>query len=161
MTRNRKIKAFTLSEMIVVIGLTGIIAGLAFSIMHLVQQHMKKITFNYEEKTQWHLLEQSLWMDFHRYQNISYHPEMQQLQFSHGLDTIAYIFTADKIIKERDTFHIAVTGKKCYYKGKMIPQGRLDALELQTATGQEQQHKTLFVFNTTDVTHTINAWHFN
>ena len=43
-----KIKAFTLSELIVVMVLTLVVAGMAFSVLQLVQKHMYAIKGNFE-----------------------------------------------------------------------------------------------------------------
>lgn len=160
MLKHRKIKSFTLSEMMVVIGITAIVAGLAFSILSLIQQQMKNMEDHYAATTQWRLLKQSLWIDFHRYRHISYHPGVQTLRLKHELDSVSYVFYADKIVKDRDTFFVAVRKKDCYYNGALITEGLLDAIRLQ-AEAKEQQHKKLFIFTKNDAVNTINTWHFN
>jgi len=62
-----KIQAFTLSEIIVVLILTTIIVGLAFSVLTLVQKHMRSIQSNFYNTTELKKLETSLWLDFNRY----------------------------------------------------------------------------------------------
>ena len=161
MLKNNNIKSFTLSEMVVVIVITSIVVGMAFTVLNLVQNQMKSITHNYAGTTQLHLLEQSLWIDLHKYQDISYHPEERSLHLKHELDSVTYIFDTDKIIKERDTFFVSVKNKKYFYKGKMITEGLLDAIQLQTGETQEAQDKTLFIFTKNDAANTINSWHFN
>tara|TARA_R110002094_G_scaffold202065_1_gene173391 strand:+ start:295 stop:504 length:210 start_codon:yes stop_codon:yes gene_type:complete len=61
---NFKIKAFTLSEMVVVTILTSIIVGIAFSVLSLVQRHMYSIKQNFNNNTELSKLEQALWIDF-------------------------------------------------------------------------------------------------
>ena len=159
MLRHIKTKAFTLSEMIVVTVITSIVVGLAFSILNLVQKQMKSVTENYSGTTQLQLLEQALWIDFHTYHSISYHPETDELRFKHELDTVVYRFTKDKVIKDRDTFFIPVKNKLFYNQGDVIPKGFADAFQWQAAA--ENQGKQYFVFKTNDATHIINSWHFN
>ena len=64
MKNNFKIKAFTLSEMVVVTILTSIIVGIAFSVLSLVQRHMYSIKQNFNNNTELSKLEQALWIDF-------------------------------------------------------------------------------------------------
>ena len=154
MYKNPKVESFTLSEMIVVLVVSSIVVALAFSVLRLTQQHMKAITENYNEVTQLQLLEQSLWVDFHRYQNIHYNAEKQQLRFTHSLDTVSYYFYADKIIKARDTFFVSITDKTCYYNAKAINHGVLDAIKLHSEA--VQPHKKLFIFKKNDATHLLN-----
>ena len=126
--------------------------------MNLAQKQMKSAAQNYTDTTQLQLLEQSLWADFHSYQTIGYDPEKEELHFKHELDSVSYRFDKDKILKDRDTFFIAVTNKLFYDKGNRISGGFLDAVELQMGEGQE---KKLFIFKKNDATNTINSWHFN
>ncbi len=159
MIKHAKIKSFTLSEMIVVLVITSIVVGLAFSILNLAQRQMKGVAENYAGTTQLQLLEQSLWADFHRYQTISYDPGKEELQFKHELDSVHYRFEPDKIIKDKDTFFITIENKIFYDKGNVTAGGVLDAVKLQTTA--EQQAKKLFIFKKNDATNTLNSWHFN
>lgn len=160
MRKTRKIKAFTLSEMIVVIVVTAIVVGLAFSVLNLVQTQMKSMAQHYAGSTQWQLLEQSLWIDFHRYRRITYHDEAQELRLQHELDSVSYVFYADKVVKGRDTFFISVKTKALYHRGQPVQEGPVDALRLQPENYGEER-KNLFVFKQNDASNTINLWHFN
>ena len=160
MLKPHKIKSLTLAEMIVAIGITSIVAGLAFAVLTLVRQQMKSMSGHYETTTQWQLLEQSLWTDLHRYRDISYEPEAQTLRLKHELDSVNYVFYTDKVVKARDTFRVSVTAKGFYYNGEAVPDGAVDALQLQ-AEAKEQQHKKLFIYKKNDASNTINSWHFN
>ncbi|MEM9650388.1 MAG: prepilin-type N-terminal cleavage/methylation domain-containing protein, partial [Bacteroidota bacterium] len=60
----KKLRAFTLSEMLVVLLLTVIVVGLAFSVLNLVQRQMSGIESNYARNTAFDQLKQSLWVDF-------------------------------------------------------------------------------------------------
>lgn len=159
MQKPHKIKAFTLSELVVVIVITAIVVGLAFSVLQLTQKQLKAVADKYAETTQLQLLEQSLWADFHRYQTVTYHPEKEQLSFRHALDSVVYSFEKDRIIKVQDTFFLSVTHKLFYREGALTPGGVLDAIQLQTSA--ENQHKKLFIFKQNDATHLINSWHSN
>lgn len=161
MPKTHNIKSFTLSEMIVVLVVTSIVVALAFSVLTLVQRQMKSMTHHYTERTQWQLLEQSLWIDFHRYREISYQPKTQTLLLKHELDSVRYVFYADKIVKDRDTFPVSVKTTTGYNNGKAVSGGTLNAIRLQAGGEKETPHKTLFIFKKNDAANTINSWHFN
>ena len=72
MKSNKKIMAFTLSEMIVVLILTSIVIGLAFSVLNLVQKQMSAIQDNYNKSLELNKLETALWLDFNRYSDIRF-----------------------------------------------------------------------------------------
>ena len=56
MQRIRKISAFTLNEMLVVLLVTTIVVSMGFAVLQLVQQQMGGIDRNYERNTELNLL---------------------------------------------------------------------------------------------------------
>jgi len=146
----RKIKAFTISEMIVVLILTSIVVGLAFSVLNLVQKHMGSIQNNLQHQTEIRQLEQILWLDFNRYPKISYNDHAQTLSLANALDSTNYVFHGSFIVKGRDTFNLKMNAKTFYFDGGQISEGTIDALKLDVLQGQ--QHHNLFVFKTNDAT---------
>lgn len=145
---NKKLKAFTLSEMIVVMILTSIVAGLAFSVLSLVQRHMKSIQNNFNGVTELNLLEQSLWLDFNRFPTISYDDIDNELLFFSELDSKIYSFHDTFIVKDRDTFYTPLEKKTIYMDGNAIKKGAVDAIKLQASKAFQKQH--LFVFKIND-----------
>lgn len=144
MTRNsHKIKAFTLSEMIVVILLTVIVAGMAFSVLQLVQKHMYAIKANFENSTSITLLEQSLWIDANRSNVMKYDTAEDKLYFISEIDTITYTFQPTYIQKDIDTFAIAISEKLFYFEGKETFSEKIDAFKLITA--KEFRKRTVFI----------------
>lgn len=145
---NKKIEAFTLSEMIVVLILTSIVVGLAFSVLTLVQRHMATIQKNFNHTTELNKLEQSLWLDFNRYSRITYDSVENKIQFTSELDSVTYQFNEKNIIKALDTFHIELSSKTLFFDGELIETGPMDALKLETSKTFQNQH--LFVFKKND-----------
>jgi hypothetical protein len=145
---NNKIKAFTLSEMIVVLILTSIVVGLAFSVLGLVQKQMLAIKSNYNKSLEVNKLETSLWLDFNIYSKIEYNDFENELKFSTVLDSVTYKFLGEKIIKETDTFAISIKQKQFYFDGKILNNGQIDALKLEAS--KDFQNKQLFVFKQND-----------
>jgi len=123
---NSKIKAFTLSEMIVVLILSSIVVGLAFSVLNLVQKHMMSIQQNYNNTTILNKLETSLWLDFNRYSKIEYNILENELKFSTAMDSVTYQFSDTHIIKGTDTFAVPLQQKQVFFDGEVIISGQID-----------------------------------
>lgn len=150
MESNKKIKAFTLSEMIVVLILTSIVIGLAFSMLNLVQKQLSAIQNNYHKSLELNKLETSLWLDFNRYSDIHFNELDNELSFSNELNSISYTFNEQFIIKEQDTFLIKLDSKQFYFDGISSTSNKVDAIKLKTA--KEFLNRELFIFKKNDAT---------
>lgn len=148
--QSSKIKAFTLSEMIVVLILTSIVVGLAFSVLNLVQKHMSSIHQNYTNKTMLNKLETALWLDFNRYSKIEYNNLENELKFTTAIDSVVYQFSEKNIIKGIDTFPVPLQLKEFYFDGERIENGQIDAIKLEAQ--KELQNQQLFIFKKNDAT---------
>lgn len=153
MNTKAKIQAFTLSEMVVVTILTSFVVGIAFTTLSLVQKHMQGIRDNFNSNTTLNQLEQSLWLDFHRYPNIIFN-NGNELVFKSELDSIKYEINKTEIIKNLDTFPAQITKYKKFLKGNEVNKGAVDALRLVTAN--EDQNQTLFIFKRNDASLFMN-----
>lgn len=150
MKLNRKTEAFTLSEMIVVLILTSIVVGLAFSILTIVQNHMKAIQKNLDFTMELNKLEQSLNLDFNRFSKIEYDDLNGVLLFSNEMDSKNYVFRENYIVKDLDTFQIELSNKQFYFDGIATTAGYIDAVKLETS--KTTQNQRLFVFKRNDAT---------
>jgi len=146
--KTNKIKAFTLSEMIVVLILTSIVVGLAFSVLTLVQSHMRSINKNYHNTSTLNKLEASLWLDFNKYSQIHFNDLENELKFSSEIDSVTYQFLDSTIIKNIDTFQITLKQKQFFFDGDKKKNGQIDALKLETK--KEFQNQQLFIFKHND-----------
>src|SRR5690606_37390486 len=115
--------------MVIVMILTAIVVGLAFSVLTIVQNHMRKIQGNLEFGMELHKLEQSLNLDFNRFSKIEYDQIEDALLFSSELESRTYFFNTDYITKDLDTFHIQLNRKRFYFDGDEIVFGKIDALK--------------------------------
>ncbi|TXE15323.1 hypothetical protein ES692_17205 [Psychroserpens burtonensis] len=140
--------------MIIVLILTSIVVGLAFSVLNLVQKQMFAIQENYNKSLELNKLETSLWLDFNRYSKISYNDIDDELKFSTEMDSVVYQFSNDLIIKERDTFSIQLQNKQMYFDGSPSNNGQIDAIKLETM--KEFQNQKLFVYKFNDATLYMN-----
>lgn len=134
MPSKTKIAAFTLSELIVVILITVIIIGLAFSTLNLVQTHMRSIESNFNKTMQWQLLEQSLTIDMHQAQLSLYDKKENLLKLESELEIATYRFDKNSIITPRDTLNIAVQKIDYFYLGNVTYKDKIDAIKIFTDT---------------------------
>ncbi|MEM6685022.1 MAG: hypothetical protein AAF617_04420 [Bacteroidota bacterium] len=131
-SQQQKIPAFTLSELIIVILITVIVSGIAFSVLQLVQKQMHGMQTNFQRVTSVSLLEQSLYLDTHRSSHIQYNEFEDALYFISEIDTVRYKFEKTFVQKATDTFHITVTDKKFYFEGRETNTTTIDAFKLIT-----------------------------
>ncbi len=148
MTTLKHIKAFTLSELLVVLIITTIVISLAFTVLQLVQNQLYAIKTNYTNSITLTTLETSLWLDFNRYNDIQFNIEIQELQFKNALDSVSYHFLEQQIIKAQDTFNIPLQNKILYFDGKVTKGKKVDAIKL--ITNQNFQNQQLFIFKKND-----------
>ncbi|ALM08811.1 hypothetical protein SB49_14160 [Sediminicola sp. YIK13] len=148
MNKLKKIEAFTLSEMIVVLMITIIVVGLAFSILRLVQGQMRGMETNYERGTELNLLRQALWIDFTRYREISYNENSNRLHFENELKAVDYVFEGDRVIREKDTFNLKLATKLFYFDGLTVQNGPIDAMDLLTSKAVGS--KKIFIYKAND-----------
>ncbi|MEC7264023.1 MAG: prepilin-type N-terminal cleavage/methylation domain-containing protein [Bacteroidota bacterium] len=139
-----KIKAFTLSEMLVVLLLTVIVVGLAFAVLNLVQKQMRGIQGVYEQKTENNQLKQALWIDFNSHSQIQWMAKNGELKFDDELKQTTYTFNEGYILKDRDTFYTDLVVKELYFNGNLVRAGKVDAMNLGVSDGSNDRE--LFVF---------------
>ncbi len=134
--------------MVVVIILTSLVVGIAFSVLSLVQKNMFSIKQNFNNNTELSKLEQALWIDFNSYSRITYNAIEDELIFISELDSTSYRFTNNYIIKESDTLSIQLKDKLFFLNGDKTENDELDAIKLETQkTFQRQQ---IFVYKVND-----------
>ena len=154
MTLNRKLSAMTLNEMLVVIILSSIVMSIAFSVLSMVQKHMWSIQKNITLNTELIKLEQSLWLDFRRYNTANCNAAKDQITLKSEKDTITYFFSDSYIVKDKDTFNIPIKHKTVFFNGTPTLKGKIDALKLEL--DKTQQGKTLFIYKYNDAAQFIN-----
>jgi len=139
-----KVKAFALQEMIVVLLITTIVVGMAFSVLNLVQKQMGNIEGIYKVKLEANKLRQSLWIDFNRYSYVYFDQKKQLLYFSNEMEEKQYAIVNNQFVTEKDTFHIQLASKDFYFNNQTRFSGEIDAIELKTS--KETGYQQIFVF---------------
>ena len=100
---NNKVKSFTLSEMLVVMVITVIIVGIAFTVLNLVRKQINFIETNFSKTTELALCKQQLWQDFNQHSQIWFNAKEQTLMLTSELDTINYSFSKEYLLRQKDT----------------------------------------------------------
>ena len=148
---NKKIAAFTLSEMLVVLVISGIVISLSLLVLNLVQQQVRSISRFQEVQSETQLLQRALWQDFNRH-DINF--SRQQLVCISEVDTVIYKFDKNYILRNSDTLKIPVSKVQLYLDGNLVTDTNLDALELQLSL--DQIDKNIFVFKDKDAAYFMN-----
>ncbi|AIG31042.1 hypothetical protein IA01_11500 [Flavobacterium psychrophilum] len=151
---NNKVKSFTLSELLVVMIITAIVVGMAFSVLRLVQKQIHTIQKNYDKSTDLSLFEQRLWQDFNEFSQIQFDEKENKLMLKSEMDTITYSFQNDFILRDNDTIKLKLVIDKILMEGKLIKNGDIDAMSI---SGEAELPKyKIFVSKRNDLTLSIN-----
>ncbi|MBC2844637.1 PulJ/GspJ family protein [Winogradskyella flava] len=143
-----KVKAFTLNEMVIVMIISTVVIGLAFTVLSLVQKHMWAIQENLKFNTELNRLEEVLWIDINNYNMLFYNDKKNVLKFKTILDSTSYQFHDNYVLRDKDSFHLKIDKQRYYFNGVQVYQGKVDAMKLSMS----RQHKDLdlFVFKLND-----------
>ncbi|MGX7666050.1 PulJ/GspJ family protein [Flavobacterium pedocola] len=150
-----KVKSFTLSEILVVMVITAIVVGLAFSVLRLVQKQIHLIRKNYDKSVELALFEQKLWQDFHEYGNITFDARNRKLQMKSEIDSIQYVFYDDLVMRQQDTIKVKLKVLDVFFEGTKAQERNIDAIKLLAE--QELPDYDIFVFKNQDVNFYMNS----
>ena len=140
----QKVKGFTLSEMLVVLLLTTFVVGISFSVLQLIQKQMHGIEGNFEQRTEYNLLYQSLWINFNQHGRVWYNTDLNQLTFANDLNTLKYEISETYVTKQKDTFFVKIDRPQFFFKGKPQSFGEIDAIDFFIVA--EGSKRRFFVF---------------
>lgn len=149
-----KLKSFTLAELLVVMIITAIVIGMAFSVLRLVQKQIHAIQTNFDKTSTLALFEQKLWQDFNESNTIIYDNQKQILAITSEIDTVNYSFQEKFTMRNLDTIKLKINPNKMFFRGKEIKSGTIDAISLFAET--ELPDYQIFVSKKNDVTLFMN-----
>ena len=147
-------KSFTLAELLVVMIITAIVVGMAFSVLRLVQKQIHSIKINYEKSTNLSLFEQKLWQDFNEVTEVKFDKEENKLLLASELDTIQYSFQNHFILRNNDTIKLKLIIDKVLFEGKNKNDGNVDAISISGEL--ELPNYKIFVSKRNDLTLSMN-----
>lgn len=143
-----KVKALTLNEMVIVMILTTIVVGLAFTVLSLVQRHMWSIQQNFNLNTEFNRLEEVLWIDVNRYNTLTFNETENILSFKTVVDSIQYRFERDFTVRNQDTFNLKIEQRDFFFNGQKVAKGKIDAIRLELS--KKYNNQSIFVFKIND-----------
>lgn len=150
----RRIRSFTLSEMIIVMIITAIVVGMAFSVLRIVQKQIHVIQSNFEKTSALVLFEQKLWQDFNEPRNIIYDSNKQKLIMTSEIDTVTYSFQEKFCMRNLDTIKLRIIPSKRFFRGREINSGCIDAISVLAETELPDYH--IFISKKNDLTLYMN-----
>lgn len=151
---NNKIQSFTLPELLVVMIITAIVVGMAFSVLRLVQKQIYAIETNFNKTSSLALFEQRLWQDFNELNTIQFKGKDKSLLLESEMDTVVYSFQENYTLRNNDTIKLKVTTNELFFKGKEVQEGNIDAVSISAKT--ELPDYEIFVSKKNDVTLFMN-----
>ena len=128
--------------------LTSIIAGMAFSVLNMVQKQIFSVQKNMDIKASFRQLEQSLVLDFNRYHNVKFDETNNRLVCYSEIDSVSYNFTLNYVQKNIDTFYVSVLHKKLFFAGNKVDDGIVDAIKMDSI--DLNPNLQLFIFKQND-----------
>lgn len=150
----KKIKAFTVAELLIVLVISSIVVGLSLTVLNLVQRQLVNIQNNYAKNTEVRLLERALHNDFYNY-NLNLDANNKGLQAYHENDTINYQFKEQFLLRNTDTLSVAIYQIKAYLDGNQVNSGPIDALELSLSKAGPEYR--FFISKRKDATFYMNT----
>ena len=147
---NHKIKAFTITEILIVMVITAIVAGLAFGVLNILNKNLSGISKGFGYKSEVQLLEQGLKTDMTNFTEISWNDTEQQLKFTSPIQSKIYRFYKDSIVNEQLSYKLITFDKVFYLNGNEITNGEIDALKLRFHKSKEMHN--IFVYKQNDIT---------
>jgi len=149
-----KVRAFTLNEMVIVMIISAVVIGLAFTVLSLVQRHMWSIQQNFNLNTEFNRIEQALWIDTNNYNSIVYNDIENELKFTTEIDSTIYKIQPEYVLRGKDTFDIAIAFKAFFFNGNAVNKGTVDAFHLQLPERFKDQ--SVFIYKHNDATQFID-----
>ena len=150
-----KVKSFTLSEILVVMVITAIVVGLAFSVIRLVQKQIYLIRKNYDKSVELALFEQKLWQDFHEYGDITFDADNRKLELKSEINSVQYVFYDDMVMRQKDTINVKLEVLDVFFEGAKAQEHNIDAIKL--LTNKKLPDYEIFVFKKQDVNFYMNS----
>jgi len=143
--RIEKVSGFTLTEMLIVLAISTIVVGLAFSIISLFSKNVRLIQNNYQNTTETNLFSQQLALDFNRYHRIKYNNMEDELKLKTTLDSVVYKFEDEWVLRDLDTILKRNVNKELFFLGEKVNAGSIDAVKLITSNKNQ-----IFIYKEND-----------
>lgn len=150
-----KIKAFTLAELLVVMIVTAIVVGIAFSVLQMVQKQVYLINKNLDKSANLSLFEQKLWQDFNEFNQLEFNRKDNTLAMKSEIDSIMYYFDDEYVMRNKDTIKLKLAIETTFFEGTEIVEGEIDAISISGE--KEFPDYKIFISKKNDATLSMNT----
>lgn len=150
---NKKLKSFTISELLVVLIISSIVVGIAFSVLDLTRKEIQKINQNKEFEIKINQAELKLTIDMNSFSKCKV--SESYLFFKNEIDSIQYQILDENLIVKEDTLLSNIIEVGYFFKGKKINNGAFDALKFVVNT-KKDVNSTVFVYKANDASNDLN-----
>ncbi len=149
----KKVIAFTLSELLVVLVISSIAVTLSFLALNNVQKQLRNINIVFEKQQAINSLERIINRDLNKYQG-TYDQKNQQLLFVSFKDSVQYHIKERVILRNSDSINLKAKNIIFYLEGIQVKSGIVDAIEFTFENTYTQNG--LFVYKRKDASYYIN-----
>lgn len=141
-----KLKAFTLSELLVVLVVASLVISMTVLVLELIQKQMQRVRFGFQETNEVRLFEKLLVNDFNQREMI--YDDNKKLLFGISeADTLQYHFFSNSIVRNTDTLWVVIHEKNFYLDNQQVLNGAVDALDVVLKKDR------IFVYKTKSASH--------
>ncbi len=135
----KKLKGFTLSEIIVVLAISGVVVLAAFEVILLLEKHMGSLrkSFNYKEEVE--IVEYALLNDLNTHKGYYSYKE-KTIYFYSPLDTVAYKLRDSVLMRKKDMLSDNIKEYCLFFEGDKVSDGCFDAVSIQFSCGTRKNN---------------------
>jgi prepilin-type N-terminal cleavage/methylation domain-containing protein len=143
----KKVNAFTLSELLVVLVISGIVISITFLALQLVQKQIKEIQVNFRDQQEIKQFETVIVNDLNT-RKAKFIKNKNEIVFKGVNDAISYRFERDYFLRGKDTFKLKIIEKSFFLDNEKVDDGFVDAIYFKFA--QSYNDKQIFVYTVKD-----------
>lgn len=125
---NKAFKAYTISELLVVMLTSIIIIGLCYTVLQFVMRQFYNYQSIFELSMQQEVAEDVLFKDFFDHEHII--KENDFVVFYNSIDTIVYKISKENLIRGKDTLLYQTIQVNCFNLGEEVLSGPIDAIKI-------------------------------
>ena len=149
----KKIQAFTLGELLIVMVISSIVVTLSFMALGNIQRQIRGVNQTFERQQKILQLERMLFMDLHVDRAV-YSPKDSTMTFEKGKELVQYKYLNGNIVRQQDTIDLQMKNMILYLNGEKVNDGDFDAVEIMFSDTYNQQG--FFIYKRKDASYYIN-----
>ena len=138
-----------------VLVISAIVVGMAFSVLDLVQKNMRAIKENYSAATDLQHIRQQMAIDFNRFHEIRYNKRLGELRLRNPNDSISYTFSDLFFLRSLDTIPVSVEKVQFFFLGNAVSEGKVDAVKLFL---KKSDNQFIFISKKNDAKAFFDSW---